>query len=158
MNRYAEKTTVAVSKSREEIDRTMTRFGATGIVYMRDDERHVVVVGFKKDGRQYRFNLPLPHPADFKTYKRKNAYSVTVRTPPQIEKAIEQEERRLFRSLFNYIKAVLDAIDSGITTADEALLPHLILPGGSTVAEMAKHQLADMGDVNFALALPEGAA
>ena len=156
MTRYAANTTVTVEKSRNEIERTMTRFGATSVAFLRDDETRMVIIGFKKDGRAYRFNLPLPNREDFLSYKRKNAYSVTKRTPEQTTKAVEQEERRLFRSLANYIKAVLDAIDSGITNADQALLPHLILPSGQTVSETAQHQLADMGDVNFGLALPAG--
>ena len=154
---YAEKTTVSVEKSRMEIERTMERFGATGIAFMRDDERRLVVIGFKKDGRQYRFNLPLPDPERF-WYPNPNkpAFGQRKRTAIQRDSAVDQETRRLFRSLGNYIKAVLDAIESGITTADEALLPHLILPSGSTVAETARYQLADMGDVNFSLALPPG--
>ena len=86
-----------------------------------------------------------------------------MRTPTGLmrdrEHAIELADKewpRRFRSLGNYIKAVMDAADTGIIEADDALLPFLILPGGQTVAERAQVQLEMVGDVDLAQALPAG--
>ena len=53
----------------------------------------------------------------------------------------------------------MDAADTGIISADEALLPYMMLPSGETVAESALKQLA-LGDgrvdLSLALALPSG--
>ena len=34
-----------------------------------------------------------------------------------------------------YVKATLEAIESGIVSAEEAFLPHLVLPDGRTVKD-----------------------
>ena len=156
---YAERTTVSTSKSRDEIERILTRFGASGQAFARDDDKRVVMVAFHRDRRNYRFTLPLPDAALEKFWyanPEQPAYKRRKRSQGVHDEAVEQETRRLFRSLANFIKATLDAVESGIITADEALLPYLILPSGSTVYETSVMQLADMGDVNFRKALGAG--
>lgn len=154
---YAENTTVPVNRSRDEIERTLGRFGADGQAFMRDDVKRIVAIAFHRQNRNYRFTLPLPDPKKFWYGKPRSKYaSPPLRTETQLAAALEQETRRLFRSLANFIKATLAAVEDGIITADEALLPYLILPSGSTVYETSVMQLADMGDVNFRKALSAG--
>lgn len=150
MSKYAEGTQVPVSRSREEIERTLERFGATAQMWMRDDEVGAVTVAFKRDGKMYKFSLRLPPLSAFK----ETPSHKWIRTAAAAKAAQDTETRRCFRSLANYLKAMLDAIDTGIIVAEEALLPYLMLPGGHTVYEQAQRQLRDIGDVNFALALP----
>ncbi|MDP2950662.1 MAG: hypothetical protein Q8P22_14155, partial [Chloroflexota bacterium] len=65
----------------------------------------------------------------------------------------DAEVRRRFRSLANYVKAVLDASESGIIRAEEALLPYLLLPEGDTVYQRASRQLERGVAVSLAQAL-----
>ncbi len=58
MTKYAAQTDVPADRSRSEIERTVTRFGATSFAY--GWEGSTAVVGFVLDGRQYRFTLPMP--------------------------------------------------------------------------------------------------
>jgi hypothetical protein len=62
MSRYAKKTQVSSIQSRAEIERTLTRYGATGFAYAWQDNR--AIVGFKMHGKQIRFQMILPDKND----------------------------------------------------------------------------------------------
>ena len=150
--RYAQGTEVPIGRSRDEIERTLERFDATGQIWARDDERQVVTVAFKRGRHGYKFTVALPPLADFMS----TPSGKWERTQPQAQKARDGEIRRLFRSLANYIKAMLDATDSGIIDAEEALLPFLMLPTGETVYQRAQVQLANSDEVDLSRALKSG--
>ena len=134
-SRYAEGTTVSTSKSREEIERILQRFGASKQIWARDDDLGQVTVGFQRGQRAYRISFSLPAIKKFESYRRKGGYADVKRSPGAALALQEQEIRRLFRSFANYLKALLAAIDDGILAADTALLPYMMLAGGNTVAE-----------------------
>jgi hypothetical protein len=127
---YAAKTTVSVDKSRAEIERVMTRFGATSFVC--GWHGPCAVLMFEAKGRRLRFDLPIPDVND----KQFGSRSLTQR-----QKLQEQEARRRWRSLLLVIKAKLESIASGIETFDEAFLSHIVVPGGETIAEWAIPQI-----------------
>lgn len=135
MGKYAHGTTVSTGKSREEIERTLQRFGASKQIWARDDESGLITVGFNRQDRNYRISFVLPPLEQFTTYRRKGSYIATRRTDSAAQAAQEQEVRRLFRSFGNYLKAMLAAIEDGIIAAETALLPYMMLVGGRTVAE-----------------------
>jgi len=58
MTRFAEGTTVAVEKSRTEIERMITRYGATSTAFMNGPGRAMIL--FECKGRRIMFKLPLP--------------------------------------------------------------------------------------------------
>lgn len=149
---YAQGTVVPVGRSRDEIESTLIRFGATGQLWARDDERGIVVIAFKREGRTYKFTVPLPLLKEF----RMTPSGRFERTEKQAEVARETEVRRRFRSLANYVKALLDAIDTGIIQVDEALLPYLVLGSGKTVYEHALQQLEGGQEVDLMRALSSG--
>jgi hypothetical protein len=151
---YAEGTKVTVSKSRDEIERTLQRFNASQLMWMRNDDTRVVTAAFKRQGRSYKFEVPLPWPQDFlMTTKDRYGHSRR-RTESQVKAALEQEERRLFRSLALFVKAILEGVESGIVKFDEVMLPFAILADGSTVAQRVLPQMEERGDVDLRLALP----
>ena len=61
MTRYADATEVSVEKSRAEIEKTLTRYGATAFAYAWEGGR--AVIQFQAKGRRIRFDLPLPDPS-----------------------------------------------------------------------------------------------
>lgn len=159
MTSYAAQTTVDTGRSREEIERTLTRFRATQVAWMRDDETGRVIVAFKRDGKTYKFVLQMPTLTDrMIQYTPKQ---MILRTDAQRRDALEQERRRRFRSLANLLKATLDAIDTGIISEEAALLSNLILPNGSTVQEFLLPQIdrmleaGEMPDLRHALTAGE---
>ena len=130
MGRYAEKTSVAVSKSKAEIERTLGRYGADEFAY--GWNRESATVGFRLCGKFVRFNLILP-------VRGEEAFTHTPtgkeRSFAQAEKEWEQACRASWRALNLVIKAKLEAVECGITSFEEEFLAHLMLPNGETVGK-----------------------
>lgn len=128
MTRYAESTTVSSDRSRAEIEKTLSRYGADGFLYGWFGQR--AQVGFEMKGRRIRIELPLPD-------KNADEFQLTPskkwsRTPDQIEQAYEQAVKQRWRALALVIKAKLEAVETGITTFEEEFLAHIVLPSGAT--------------------------
>ena len=136
MTKYAEGTEVPISRSRDELERTLERFGATAQAWLRDDEKETVVLAFKRAGKGYKLVVRLVDAAACALTPKGNE-----RTASAAQDAADQENRRRFRSLANYVKAVMDAADTGIISAEDALLPYLMLPSGETVAQAIQEQM-----------------
>ncbi|MDP2661274.1 MAG: hypothetical protein Q8R28_11160 [Dehalococcoidia bacterium] len=152
--KYAQGTRVSTARSQEEIGSILKRFGADKTIWMRDDKAGEVVLAFQRGKLTYKFILPFPAIDDVPAPINRSHRSFEDRE----RAALDQELQRRFRSLANYVKAILDAVDSGIITAEEALLPYAVLPGGETVAQHLQPQLTTMlntGKVpSILLALP----
>jgi hypothetical protein len=134
---YAKGTEVPVSRSRDEIERTLTRYGASTFAYGWDDTR--AVVEFVMDRRRIRLVVPLLDRAavrtDPKTYR--------TRTPLQVDRLVEQNSREKWRALLLVVKAKLEAVESGISTLEDEFLAFVVLPNGQTVGEWTGPQLDD---------------
>ena len=140
MTKYAATTEVPADKSRSEIERTLTRYGASVFMYGWEDTR--VIVGFKMRGRQIKFMLQLPDPQakEFRfTAERGYLRSDTAR-----HEAYDQAVRQKWRALALVIKAKLEAIESGISTFENEFLAMIILPDGQTVGEFLVPQIAEV--------------
>lgn len=137
MSRYASNTTVASEQSRAEIERTLTRYGADQFMYGWHDNR--AIVAFRANGRQVRFQLPLPdrNSKEFThTPARKN-----MRSSAEQEKAYEQAVRQRWRALSLVIKAKLEAIEAGISVFQDEFLAHIVLPDGQNVGQWLAPQI-----------------
>jgi hypothetical protein len=141
--RYASKTSVPVERSRNEIERTLARYGAEQFVYGWD--RTGAVVGFvvtteSQQKRQVRFHLPLPDRNDpeFTHHSRGR------RSPDAAEAMWEQASRSRWRALNLVVKAKLEAVESGIATFEDEFLAYTMLPTGGTVGEWLTPQLDDV--------------
>jgi hypothetical protein len=137
VTRYAENTSVSVEKSRGEIERLLTRYGATAFGYAWENEK--AAIEFVLHDRRVRLIVPSPD-------KRARQFTHTPSGRPRqyaedIEKAWEQACRSCWRSMKLIIQAKLEAIESGITTLDDEFLPHLVLPDGLTFSEWAQPQI-----------------
>ncbi|HAM41715.1 MAG TPA: hypothetical protein DCP69_10380 [Candidatus Omnitrophica bacterium] len=133
---YAEQTTVPIERSRAEIERILSRYGASQFA-SGWGEGHAVI-GFKAKDRLVRFDLPIPDRAD-KKYIRDGRG--TVRNPAYRQRAWEQDCRQRWRALALAIKAKLEAVETGITTFEQEFLAHIVLPGGQTVGAWIGPQL-----------------
>ena len=139
MSRYAENTSVSSDKSRSEIERILSRYGATGFMYGWSDRG--AVVAFEADGRRVKFDLPLPDRASREfTHTPSRG---TRRTDAQIEAEYEKAVRQRWRALALVIKAKLEAVESGITVFEEEFMAHIVLPDGRTVAQHALPVIAE---------------
>lgn len=138
---YAENTSVPVERSRAEIESMLRKYGAAQFVSGWDAEK--ALIGFAAQGRHLRFVLKMPGANEkrFTHTKHKGHYFEKVNPPDRVRALHEQEIRRLWRALALSIKAKLEAVESGIETFEEAFLPHIVLPDGSTVGQFMSPQL-----------------
>ena len=106
---YASKTDVPVSRSRDEIERTLTRFGATAFAYMNQGNR--VAIAFEIKNIRVSMTMTLPDREPYRLDSRGK-----VRTSTAIEKDWEQACRQRWRTLANAIKAKLAMVDDGLAS------------------------------------------
>ena len=127
--RYAQTTDVPSDRSRAEIEKTLTRYGASSFMYGWETDR--AAIQFTMDARRIRFVLPLPDRNDpeFTHHSRGR------RTASAAEAAYEQAVRQRWRALALMVKAKLEGVASGIVSFETEFLPHTVLPSGRTVAE-----------------------
>jgi hypothetical protein len=137
MSRFAESTSVPSDRSRAEIEKTLTRYGASSFMYGTTNQR--AIVAFEMMGRRIKFGLPMPSRKD-------DAIALTdkgrLRSAPQQEAAFAQAIRQRWRALALVIKAKLEAVECGITEFEEEFLSHIVLPNGSTVGQFMLPQVA----------------
>ena len=131
---YAQGTDVAISRSVNELDRLVSKHGATGFAYGRD--RGKARVMFRIADRMVRFEIEQPSVEDFRFTPTRQRRSDTASA-----KMAEDEEKRRWRSLVLIVKALLVAVADGVITLSDAFLPYTVLPSGETVGEWAGPQL-----------------
>jgi hypothetical protein len=138
--RYASKTTVPVERSRNEIEYTLQRYGASQFMYGWDGSG--AVIAFIVDTgpaqrRQVRFHLPLPS----RDERRFTHHSRGPRSAAAAETEWEQACRQRWRALLLVVKAKLEAVESGIATFEDEFLAYIMLPDGGTVGDLLGPQL-----------------
>lgn len=134
MARYAQNTTVTVERSRGEIEKTLSRYGASSFMYGWDkDGAMIAFIVTVEDGRsrQVRFHLPLPDRDD----ERFTHHSRGPRGAAQAEALWEQACRVSWRALNLVVKAKLEAVESGIATFEQEFLSYIMLPDGQSVGD-----------------------
>ena len=134
MTRYAADTEVSPEKSRAEIEKILSRYGATHFGYASTPES--ASIGFQAKGRRVRFSLPLPPRKGFLVDARGSS-----RSAAQVEAAIAKATRQRWRALALTIKAKLEAAECGISTFESEFLAHIVLPNGKTMGEVALPQI-----------------
>jgi hypothetical protein len=115
VTRYAERTKVPVSQSRDELVRTLTRYGADQFMFGEDADHGIA--RFRVEGRYVQFAVEIPDDP--------------------------QRQRQRWRALVLVVKAKLEAVESGISTFEREFLADLMLPDGSTVGDFVKPQIEE---------------
>ena len=137
MSRYAEGTSVSVGKSKIEIERIVTRYGADQFQSGWDSKIGKALIEFRWKSRCVRFLFTIPNKDEF----RFTPAGKVARNAAAQEKAWEQAQRQRWRALTLVIKAKFEAIESGITTFDEEFLAQIILPNNRTTGEFLLPQI-----------------
>jgi hypothetical protein len=117
-DRFAARTGVSMADSIAEIERTARKYGGEQFVFGVADDR--AVVGFTKDGRQVRFQVPFG--------EKDTGYA--------------QRQRQRMRALLLVIKARLEAVASGVETFEDSFLANIVLPDGRLVGQEVKERIA----------------
>lgn len=137
MAKYAQGTSVPISQTKAEIERTLKRYGATGFMYGEQADR--AMIGFVMKDRQYRLGITYP---PLKSFLGTRTYDV--RSPSQAKIAQEAEIRRLWRSLGMIIKAKLEAVEAEITTIEKEFYADTVLANNQTMYEWGGPQVEEM--------------
>jgi len=139
MSRYAEKTEVPADRSRNEIEKTLTRYGAQGFMYGWEDSGKRAIIAFMIGGKRIRFELPMPDPnaEEFVTTSQGRPRSDTA-----ARAAWEQASRQRWRALALAVKAKLEAVAAGIATFEEEFLAYILMPDGRSVGDHAMPALS----------------
>jgi len=135
MARYASNTKVSSEKSRNEIERTLQRYGASGFGFWIEDNK--ALVQFTIENLKISFDLPMPDrkSEEFTMSSHENEWQRKRLASDTAHRRWEQACRQRWRALALVIKAKLEAIDSGISTFEEEFMAHIVLPDGATVGE-----------------------
>ncbi len=127
---YAFDTSVPVDRSKQEIEKLLTRAGAegfhTGWQGPSGDDPGWDAVEFLWRGRTIRFRLARP--------KRSHSQA-----------ALEQKNRQRWRILHLVIKAKLEAVQAGVAVFEEEFLAFIVTGKGTTVGEVVLPMLTGGG-------------
>lgn len=132
---YAANTSVTVDKSKAEIEKILSKYGARQFMYGWSE--NFMTVGFTMCDRMIQFKLASPTIEDVEVKRRAYGQSVSQAT----EKKLEQLKRQKWRALSLVIKAKLEAVQSGISEFEHEFLAHIVLPNKQTVGEWIAPQI-----------------
>lgn len=136
MTGYASSTKTSRAATYAEIERILTRFGASKFGAGWDQDHGVVTFAYASrtvSARTITIRVPMPsrdHPQFTHTPQTKVRRSATA-AEAEYNKAV----RARWRALALVIKAMLVAVDEGIVSFEDAFLGYTVLPGGSTVGQ-----------------------
>lgn len=129
MAKYAATTTVSTEKTLTEIKNSLKRYGADGFASGDDSIARAAWVMFRVKGIMYRLDVKLPDPKRFQS-----------RTAAAHRAKLEQEERRLWRVMLLRVKVRLEEVAEDVPF-EEAFMPFVMLPNGSTFKDFALPEL-----------------
>jgi hypothetical protein len=114
MSRYAQGTTVSIEKSEIEVRRVLQKYGATKFGTMVEPEQATIFCELKN--RRVQIVVPMPT-------KKEKAWMYA--SPAKVD----AERRRRWRVLLITLKAMLEAVESGLMSFDQAFLAFIEVPG-----------------------------
>jgi hypothetical protein len=136
---YAEGTSVPIEKSKAEIERTLSNYGASQFLTGWDDKRGLAVIQFEMKNRRIRFTVGTMKLEDFRKTIRKDAWGTPrerERTDSQAKTQADKENRRRWRALLLTVKAKMEAVETGISSFEEEFMAHIVTASGQTIGEM----------------------
>ena len=122
---YAEKTSVPVGRSKEQIEAMLLKIGVEKFAYLSEPAN--IVLMFSYNGIPYRINMDLPLQS----------------TWDGTEKSREQEIRRLWRVSWLIVKNRVVLIEEGAEPFQAAFMPYMAVEGNNTLYEKMQGALKD---------------
>lgn len=128
MSRYAEGTKVDPERSKEEIERTVKRYGAEGFFSAEDPDSGSAIFGFRIQGYWVRLRVERPAVTDVPKGGRR-------RRGKDLRASLEREWWRRWRVALLDVKSRLERVVEMEERVTRAFMPDIMLPDGSTVAD-----------------------
>lgn len=143
VRKYAKDTTVAVSKSRGEIDNLLREWGAIGVQWTDEWSAAKVTLRFQWPHGDHVFSarmiIRVPTEKELRPSAMHGGTGVFLET--KMAKLLANRGKQEHRLLLILIKATLNAVDAGVITDVEAFLPYLEGKDGRTVGEVGGEHL-----------------
>lgn len=143
---YASQTSVSTERSKGELERLLSRAGATG--FMSGLENTTAMLGFKLNDRFYSIRFQLPAQENYAMTPGRHRR----RSAADMLKHHEQACRSRWRAILLIVKAKLEAVAIGVMTVEEAFASDFVLKGGETMGQ-AFLKKVESGEVPKALPL-----
>lgn len=137
MGEFAKGTTVDVGRTLGDIQRELSRFKCEGFGQYQDAVG--IKIGFLKNGLNISMEINFP---DRKSFKTTSNYRE--RSEAAIDKCVQEETRRLMRSLLLVIKAKLVAVSDGVATFEQEFMPYIVMSDGQTLSRKLLPPLLEM--------------
>ncbi len=134
MPKYATNTNVSSEMSRLEIEKILIKYGADNFAYATANGQALII--FRMNGKQVRFNLPLPKKEEFRLTE-----TGRLRTENSQYEAWEKACRQRWRALKLVIQAKLEAVECEISVFEDEFMANIMLPDGQTVGDYMRPQI-----------------
>jgi len=135
---YAARTKVTKGATRAELEAILEKHGATSVISGVHDGD--ATIAFQVAGLRILMRVPLPS-----INERRFTHTPTsgkARGKDAVHAEHQTAVRATWRSLLLFVKAKLVAVDQGLTTIEREFLPHILLPSGDTLADVALPEIA----------------
>ena len=135
-------TVVAVSKSQEAIRKLIYAHKGTGLMLISRPPNEGFEAFIEIEKLPYHVRVM----AVCKDQKRdRNGY---MRSASSLEKAIDQENRRVWRVLYWHLKAIFEAADSGVIDIRNVIMPYVVLKDGLTLSDHIRPKMDELMNMN----------
>lgn len=130
--RYASETTVTVDKTIGDLRKIVSRYGATEYGVFTSEMTGGVMFTLKE--RRIKISMIMPT-------KEESRIDSAGRRMQFNQQRYDKQIRQRWRALLLVVTAKLEGVQSGIETVEQAFMPYLLLPNGSTVGEAVLTQI-----------------
>jgi len=131
--RYAGQTQVTKTATLAELENILEKYGATS--FIAGNHEGDATIAFQIAGLRILIRIPLPEVTETRfTHTPRRG---TARHRDAVHAEHQTAIRATWRALLLLVKAKLVAVDQGVTTIEREFLPHILLPSGDTLADVA---------------------
>lgn len=145
-----EETSVAVSKSQEQIKKLVYAHKGAGVMLISRPPHEGFEAFIALGNDSYHIRVM----AQCRDVSKDN--HGWTRSAGKFAAAKEQEERRVWRVLYWHLKAMFEAADSGVIDLRDIIMPYVVLKDGMTVADIVKPRMKELMTMSSARLLGDG--
>ncbi len=120
---YAEKTTVSVGKTQDDLRRMIEKHGGDNFYAGHSNKTGELGIVFDAFSRRFRITLKMPSDEELRKDGRGS-----IRSETSFERAKSQAERSSWRLIYLIVKARTECLDAGVETFEQAFLGYTVLP------------------------------
>ena len=137
-----ESTEVAVSKSQDAIRKLIYSHKGTGLMLVSRPPHEGFEAFIEIENKPYHIRIMAV------CKDQKLGRDGWERSNSAYEKALEQENRRVWRVLYWHLKAIFEAADSGVIDIRNVIMPYVVLRDGNTLSDHIRPKMEELMTMN----------